>query len=77
MCVFILMGIHSLFHCYITHLFLLGDYIELSELTLLHAYCMPASYLKFYFHVYRTSVAVDENACFSMKNSLLYLSYQR
>jgi len=35
------MGIHSLFLCYITHLFLLGDYIELSELTLSHASQLP------------------------------------
>jgi len=47
MCVCILMRIHSLFLCYITHLFLLGGYIELSELTPLHAYCMPASCLNF------------------------------
>jgi len=77
MCVCILMGIHNLFLSYFTQLFLLGNYIELSELTVLHAYCMPASYLKFFFHVYGTSVAVDELACLSIKNSLLYLSYQR
>ena len=63
------MGIHSLFLCYITHLFLLGDYIELSELTQLHAYCMAASYLRFFFHVYRTSVRVDELAYCSIKTA--------
>jgi hypothetical protein len=52
------MGIHSLCLCYITHLFLLHDYIESSELSLLftsklaEVFSMPT----------KTSVGVEELA---------------